>query len=138
MPTILQERLAEKIIENAKRKKPKGKTELVASVGYSGNMARANAGRAIECKGVKEALKARGFNPDNAKRVLGELLDNPEERSDIKVRVAQEIFKVSGTYAPEKSVHLDITATHSDKYTQLLDDVEARMLAQAEDTPLLD
>ena len=104
MPTILQERLADKIIENLHITPPKTKQEMAVEVGYSLNTADDKV--PANSAGVIEALRARGFDPDNGKRVVAEIVNNADEKSENRLRGVDMIFKVHGTYAPEKSVHL--------------------------------
>ena len=110
MPTILQERLAEKIIENARAAEPMRKGEILASVGYSPVTAKQRPQEVIEQKGVQEALRARGFDPENAKRVVTEIMNNEDEKGDTRLRASDMVFKVYGTYAPEKTLNLALSA----------------------------
>ena len=105
MPTILQRRLARKIIENEKRTDPVNKTVLIESAGYSGVTAIGNQERTIEQKGVKIALKEYGFTEDNAKKVVSKILNAGKEEN--RLRAADLVFKVEGSYAPVKTTNLN-------------------------------
>ena len=131
MATELQKRLAFNMIENMKRNEPLNKKQLLVSTGYSEVSAEAYPQKIIEQKGVQEELKARGFDVESAKDVVKEIMLDPDNEPSDRLRAAGEVFKVTGAYAPEKSVHLEITAVHSDKYTSMLDDIESNMLLQA-------
>lgn len=60
---------------------------------------------------IVDELKKMGFDSNNAKRVVGEILNddvNPEPRDRLKA--AELIFKVGGDFAPEKSLvgHIEL------------------------------
>lgn len=57
---------------------------------------------------IQTELTKLGFDENNAKQVIGDILDNTEERSENRIKAAQEVFKVKGTYAPEKSTALNL------------------------------
>lgn len=105
MSTLLQRNLAQNIVKNAKRKKPLNKKELMVSSGYSTMSAESSAHVILEQKGVKAELENLGFNVESAKKVATKILNTGKEEN--QVRIIQEIFKVSGEYAPEK--HLVVT-----------------------------
>jgi len=104
MPTIRQKRLAKAIIDNAVAEKPLNKQELVASVGYSELSADKKATEIIESIGTQEALADFGFTEDNAKMVVAEILLDPETDKNTRINAAKEVFKVQGSYAPEKKL----------------------------------
>lgn len=104
MATLLQKNLAKNIVENAKAKKPKNKEQLVISSGYAVKTAEGHAPDIMEQKGVKEELKALGFDPENAKRKVGRILDSDKSQDKDVLKAADMVFKVHGTYAPEKSI----------------------------------
>ena len=105
MGTERQKKLAEKIIENSKKDKPDNKGVLLESVGYDKTTATKAPKRTFEQKGVKEELKARGFDEDSAKAVVKEILHNVEVKPDTRLRAAEQVFKVQGSYAAEKVKH---------------------------------
>lgn len=104
MATIMQEKLAENIVKNAKARKPKNKKELLVSAGYSEITAQANPGFILEQKGVKEALEQLGFHSDNAKRVVAEILNKKKAQDKDRLKAADMIFDVHGDKAPEKHI----------------------------------
>lgn len=112
MPTFRQERLADEIIENMKRPphERKNKKQMVVSVGYTPTTADVKAPEIMEQKGVKEALTQKGFSVEAAKRVVGEILEKGE-KDENRLRAGDMIFKVHGTYAPEKRVDLQLKGT---------------------------
>lgn len=108
MPTSRQERLAEAIIKNATATNPKNKGELAVSSGYAPSTAEGGVKDIIEQKGVQIALQERGFTEENAKRVVGEILLDRRTKPDTRINAAKEIFKVHGSYAPDKSINVNV------------------------------
>lgn len=101
--TTRQRKLAQVIIENSAIDKPLNSGEMLAKVGYSKNLVK-QPGRIIESEGVQEALNEYGFTEDNAKRVVAEILLDKKQRGETRLNAADKVFKVRGTYAPEKSI----------------------------------
>lgn len=110
MATILQKNLADNVVKNIKRKKPLNKKELVASSGYGKVTAQKHATEVLEQKGVLEELAILGFNVESAKKVVGQILLTGEN-DNVKLKASEMIFKVHGTFAPEKSVNLNVDIT---------------------------
>jgi len=108
MPTPKQQKLAEELIENSQREKPLNKKALLEKVGYTTNVAESKASDIIESDGVLEALANLGFHEDSAKRVVAEILNTGEDNNRLKA--ADMIFKVQGSYAPEKSLNMNVNA----------------------------
>ena len=107
MATILEKRLAEEIVKNAKRKKPKNKKQLLIAAGYSPVTASASATRTIEQRTVQEQLEEWGFTSKNAKRVVGQILNKRTAKDADRLKAAEQVFKVEGDYAPEKNITLE-------------------------------
>lgn len=103
MGTIRQKKLAHAIVQNLKAKKPKNKKELLVSAGYSKTTAEATPQDIIAQEGVQEELEALGFSEETAKRVVGEILENEEEESRDRLKAAEMVFKVKGSFVPEVS-----------------------------------
>ncbi len=61
----------------------------------------------LESKGVQEELAKRGFHPDIAREVVGEILLAGENDS-VKLKAADMVFKVHGSYAAEKHLNLNV------------------------------
>lgn len=108
MSTPRQRILAENIVKNAKRKKPLNKKELLVSSGYSEISAVASPGFIINQKGVQEELENLGFNADSAKRVVAEILGKRYAEDKDRLKAAEIIFKVTGDFAPEKHINLNV------------------------------
>lgn len=107
MATLRQRRVAKLIIENATLDNPKTGGEIVESSGYGVSMKK-NPQVILNSDGVKEVLEESGFTEDNAKMVVTEILLNKKVKPDTRINAAKEVFKVQGSYAPEKSVNLNI------------------------------
>lgn len=110
MSTILQENLAHELVKNIKRKKPKNKKELLVSAGYDETTAEATPGRTLEQKGVTDALTELGFTVENAKKVVQSIMLNEKTEPNARLKATDQVFKVEGAYAPDKSINLNINA----------------------------
>lgn len=115
MSTLRQKKLAKALVENTQREEPLNKEQLVGSVGYSELSAEHKATEIIESKGVQEELKILGFDEDTAKRVVAEILDNPDLKPEPRLKAAEMVFKVHGTFAPDKHINLNVEADLSVK-----------------------
>jgi len=107
MATLKQRRVAKLIIENATLDNPLNGGEIVEKGRYSKSMV-IKPSKVLESKGVKEALTEYGFSEDNAKKVVGEIMLNEKVDPSARLKATDQVFKVQGTYAPEKSVNLNI------------------------------
>lgn len=107
MPRIKQRKVAQKLIENVKLAKPLTAGEIVESSGYGPSMKK-NPQVVINSQGVKEALEEYGFTEDNAKKVVAKILLNDDTEPNARLKAADQVFKVHGSYAPEKSVNLNV------------------------------
>lgn len=136
MATLLQKELAHNIVKNAQASKKKNKKQLAVSSGYSIKHAESHPEVIFEAKGVQDELKALGFDEDAAKKVVGEiLLDETVEPKD-RLKAAGEIFKVSGSYAPEKRVTFNVTPIYGNRSNATLpghDSDEESVSAEEED-----
>lgn len=108
MSTNLQKNLARNIVKNAKRAKPLNKQQLIVSSGYSEITAKASPGIIIDQKGVKEELKILGFDEESAKKVVSEILNSEDAEHKDRLKAADMVFSVHGTYAPEKHLNVNI------------------------------
>lgn len=125
MPTNLQKNLAREIIENVKRKKPKNKKELVLSSGYGIKTATQQIPAVFEQKGVIDALNDFGFSVDNAKKVVGKILNDERVRPETRIRASEQVFKVHGTYAPDKSINLNIDLEPNEEVKKIAEEINA-------------
>lgn len=123
MPTAKQKKVAQLLIENIELDKPLNGGQMLAKVGYSKSMQHAKVNDVLESEGVKEALNDYGFNVETAKRVIGQILTDGEN-DNVKIKAADMVLKVHGTYAPEKSVNLNINEIHDSRIDALIATVE--------------
>lgn len=118
MATERQKKLAKELIENQKRDKPDNITTLTEKVGYSKETARTKQKRTVEAKGTKEALKELGFDEESAKSYIKKVLNNPDSQK-VGLDAVKEIFKVCGSYAPEKhKVEQEIEITDNELHEE--------------------
>lgn len=119
MATDLQRDLAKAIIENTSlpRDKRKNRGELVKSVGYAAKTASRKSTIILTSKGVQEALDDYGFNETNAKKVVSEIMLDRGEDPNVRLKATDQVFKVRGAYAPEKSVNLNMNVSEDKQKT---------------------
>lgn len=107
MPTIRQKRAAKLIIENSKLDNPKTGGEIVESSGYGVSMKK-NPQVVLNSEGVKEALEESGFTEENAKKVVESIMLNERVEPNARLKASDMVFKIHGSYAPDKSVNINI------------------------------
>lgn len=118
MATTKQKKLARAIIENAVAEQPLNKQQLVESVGYSVLTADRASKDIIGSRGVRSELVLLGFNEDTAKDVVAEILIGGENDT-VKLKAAEIVFKVHGTFAPEKQINVNVDVESSDDIKSL-------------------
>ncbi len=129
MPTLRQKKVARAVVENLATDKPKSAGEVLKSVGY-GTGLQNQPKRVLQSEGVQEELRTLGFDPEKAKEVVASILIAGENDS-VKLKAADMIFKVHSTYAPEKSINMNINAGGNE---QALSAAEQAYLAQLDGT----
>lgn len=107
MATRLQKKLAKAIVESAKQSKETVAKDLLVNVGYAKKTAEKHPGLTIGAKGVKNELNELGFSEEGAKKVVAKILYSDESKDHDKLDAADKVFKVHGSYAPDK--HLNMT-----------------------------
>lgn len=117
MPTLRQKKVAKAIVENLKSETHQSAGEVLKSVGY-GTGLQNQPKRVIESAGVQEELIAYGFHPEKAKEVVSEILI-AGENDTVKLKAADMIFKVHGSYAAEKHVSLIANVGATDRIIKL-------------------
>lgn len=125
MSTQRQKRIAKLIVENAGLDKPLNNGQIVENSGYGKTM-RKYPKRVIETEGVKNELQTLGFSEEGAKSVVQEILYNPKVDPNARLKASDQVFKVQGSYAPEKK---DIT-TKGDKLPNTDLDKLAEVMAE--------
>ena len=108
MSTTKQKRVAKLIIENSKIDKPLTGGQMLEKVGYSKSMQTAKVSDVLESEGVKEELNNLGFTEENAKRVVQEIMLDETKDPNARLKASDMVFKVHGSYAPDKSVNVNI------------------------------
>lgn len=121
MATVRQKKLARLIVENAIAKKPRNKKQLVVSSGYTEVQAKAKMHEITESKGVKEELALLGFTEDAAKKVVEEIMNDKDVDPSARLKATDQVFKIHGTYAPEKSItaHIQLSDEKRSKSNDL-------------------
>jgi len=109
MATTRQKRVAKLIVENATLDNPLNAGEIVEKSRYSRSMV-IKPSVVIESEGVQEELKALGFTEDNAKNVVQEIMLNENVEPNARLKATDQVFKVTGAYAPEKNLNINIDA----------------------------
>lgn len=125
MATLRQKKLAKLIVENALSEKPLNAGQMLESVGYSKTMATAKPGEMLASKGVKKELEILGFTEEAAMSVVSEILNNKNVDPNARLKAADQVFKVRGTYAPEKSLvaHIQVSEAKREKSNGLFDSI---------------
>src|ERR1700734_1172040 len=77
--------------------------------------ARAIASENLTKPNIQAELKKLGFDSNNAKRVIGEILNDETIEPQHRIKAAENVFKVMGDYAPEKHFNVDVTLTERSK-----------------------
>lgn len=112
MATQRQKKVAKLIVENSTRDKPLTAGQMLESVSY-GKISK-QPSRIIESQGVQEELEILGFTEANAKTVVASILLNEEADNSSRLKAADQVFKVVGSYAPEKK---DVVVDSTDGFT---------------------
>jgi len=119
MATLKQKEAAKLIIKNATLDKPLTGGEIVENSGYGVSM-KGNPQVILNSQGVKDALAEYGFSEDNAKMVVTDIMMNEETDPNTRLKATDQVFKVHGTYAAEKSVALNVNvAARSEDKSEL-------------------
>lgn len=91
--------------------KAKNGQEALVKAGYRGTTAHSNSSNIIKSPEVQNELARLGFNQENAKSAVSEVLNAPMitgfVTADAKISAAREVFRVTGAYAPEKRVNVN-------------------------------
>ena len=106
MATQKQKKVAKLIVENASLDKPLNGGEILEKTGYAPGVVK-NPKDILESAGVQDELECLGFTEENAKKVVHQIMMSEESEEHNRLKAADMVFKVKGTYAPEKA---DITS----------------------------
>jgi len=124
MATTKQKNVAKEIVENAGREKPKTDKEILKCSNYSQSVVDTKSTKIINSEGVQQELQVLGFTSKNAKTVVSEILLNSDARHNDRLKAADMVFKVDGTYAPEKKAILTQKVESNAKTKELTDRFE--------------
>jgi len=109
MPTARQKALAEEINSGEHNKK----VDSMRAVGYTS----LNTGL-IRGDGVLATLEEMGFTEYHAKSVVSEIMHNSKQSASDRLRATEQVFKIHGSYAPERletrSVHVEVSVDNSE------------------------
>lgn len=106
MATLRQRKAFKNIVENGGIV-----SKAMRDAGYSDKTAK------TPQKLTESVAYQENFNIPKAKETIGNILINGRESN--KLKAAQEIFKVEGAYAPEKSIQLNIDIAKRESLKQL-------------------
>lgn len=106
-PSEREIKLAQLIIENSSANVKRPHKELMLQAGYSAKTAPLP-GRTMRQEGVRRALTYLGFSEIGAKRVVSEIMYSQKVKPDTRLDAAREVFKVYGSYAPEKTANMNM------------------------------
>ena len=109
MTTPRQKKAVDALITNLQAPHPKSTGQVLKSVGY-GTGLQNQPKRVLESDGVKDELKRLGFDEDSAKHVVGKILASEYEEARDRLKAAEMVFKVHGSFAPDKHVNLNLDA----------------------------
>jgi hypothetical protein len=110
-PTLRQRKLARIAADVAMGRRDDITTsgELVLAAGYAATVKEVPH-KILDTSGVRQALSDIGFDEESAKNVVKSILENAREKASDRLKAADMVFKVHGTYAAEKHVSLNIDA----------------------------
>lgn len=81
--------------------------------------ARAIASQNLTKESIQGELRKLGFDANNAKRVISEILNDETIEPKDRIKAAENVFKVEGSYAPDKSVNINIDANSTERTREL-------------------
>ena len=112
MPTINQERTAQKVKESLQDNKNISGGELLKQVGYGGNIQRYPK-RVFDSKGFQEAMGKLGFSLEAADLAVTKILHTGKEEN--RLRASDQIYKRLGGYSPEKRINIEVIITAEER-----------------------
>lgn len=111
IPTIRQRKVARKVAEAIQNGNDyMTAKEILVDVGY-GTGLQNQPNRVLQSVGTIVALEELGFTEENAKNVVSHILKDETARHGDRLKAADMVFKVHGTYAAEKNVNINVDAT---------------------------
>lgn len=126
MPTTKQKKIAKLVVENSTLDRPLNGGQMLEKVGYAEGLQKSPS-RVLESEGVQEALADLGFTEDNAKRVVTEIMLNPDADNSSRLKATDQVFKVQGSYAPEKTINTNLNVDITPEKVALAQEYEQRL-----------
>lgn len=121
MGTLMQQKAAELTVEKVGKKKKLVKAEILAEAGFSKAMQK-NPDKVFDTEGFKEELAKLGFDSNNAKRVVAEILNKKYAEDKDRLKAADMIFTVHGDKAPDKTINFNVNIEEERNTLKLLID----------------
>ena len=108
-PTPRQRRAARIMADVAMGLRPdiKSQGQIVVEAGYS-RVIEKSPHDVLNTTGVETALADNGFSAETAKNVVKQILEDSKAMHKDRLKAADMVFKVHGTYAAEKHVSLNV------------------------------
>ncbi len=108
-PTPRQRRAAKIMADVAMGKRPdiQSQGQIVIEAGYAATL-KDSPKTLLNTRGVETALEDYGFNEHTAKKVVESILSNNESADKDRLKAADMVFKVHGTYAAEKTINVNV------------------------------
>lgn len=123
--TMREQRLGREIVKDFRAKKPRNKKELLVASGYSESSATSVPGRILSQPGVITAIEVEsekaGFTEERAKQVVAEIMNQKHAEHKDRLKAAELVFKVRGSFAAEKSISLEVNT--EDLKAKILEDM---------------
>ncbi len=85
----------------------KNSGDIVIAAGYAATN-KEQPKRLLNTTGVHEALADNGFSPETAKNVVKLILEDSKALHKDRLKAADMVFKVHGTYAAEKTLNVNV------------------------------
>lgn len=108
MPTLKQKKVAQTIVESIKEGKTPTAKEILKTSNYKQSVVDTKSTYVLGTEGVQEALEELGFTEDNAKSVVTKIMLNEKVNPSDRLKATDQVFKVRGSYAPEKSLNINV------------------------------
>ncbi|MDE2232919.1 MAG: terminase small subunit [Patescibacteria group bacterium] len=99
--------------------KPGVKAALEAYDTEKYNVANAIATENLQKPAIVAELHKLGFDSNNAKRVVGEILNDDTVEPTARLNAADKVFKVNSDYAPERRVNLNLDADLTERESRI-------------------
>ena len=111
-PTPKQRKVARIMVDVALGKRPDIQTtgDIVVQAGYAPTV-KDVPHKVLKKSGVQDAIQDLGFNEETAKKVVQQILNSETAQHKDRLKAADMVFKVNGTYAAEKRINVNVETT---------------------------